>query len=210
MRRADFAYVNDGTLEELDAFVAGVVAYADRRDEALSLLRAPARRRRGGASRYLRAGEPPGSQRLRYPLSTSRSSRGHARTTGSTRRCSRPSSTRRASSSPTPVGSGAIGLMQLLPGHGEGHRRSAPAAAASASGPLRPGDQRPLRLLVPAPPARQVRRREARARRLQRRPGERRRVAERRGGIQFPETRAYVERVPELKGSTRAPTRELA
>jgi dephospho-CoA kinase len=26
MRRADFAYVNDGTLEELDAFVAGVVA----------------------------------------------------------------------------------------------------------------------------------------------------------------------------------------
>lgn len=26
LRRADFAYVNDGTLEELDAFVAGVVA----------------------------------------------------------------------------------------------------------------------------------------------------------------------------------------
>jgi hypothetical protein len=25
VRRADFAYVNDGTLEELDAFVAGVV-----------------------------------------------------------------------------------------------------------------------------------------------------------------------------------------
>jgi dephospho-CoA kinase len=26
VRRADFAYVNDGTLDELDAFVAGVVA----------------------------------------------------------------------------------------------------------------------------------------------------------------------------------------
>jgi dephospho-CoA kinase len=26
VRRADFAYVNDGTLEELDAFVAGVIA----------------------------------------------------------------------------------------------------------------------------------------------------------------------------------------
>jgi dephospho-CoA kinase len=26
LRRADFAYVNDGTLEELDAFVAGVMA----------------------------------------------------------------------------------------------------------------------------------------------------------------------------------------
>ena len=26
LRRADFAYVNDGTLEELDAFVAGVIA----------------------------------------------------------------------------------------------------------------------------------------------------------------------------------------
>jgi dephospho-CoA kinase len=26
VRRADYAYVNDGTLEELDAFVAGVVA----------------------------------------------------------------------------------------------------------------------------------------------------------------------------------------
>ena len=26
VRRADFAYVNDGTLEELDAFVADVVA----------------------------------------------------------------------------------------------------------------------------------------------------------------------------------------
>jgi len=25
LRRADFAYVNDGSLEELDAFVAGVV-----------------------------------------------------------------------------------------------------------------------------------------------------------------------------------------
>ena len=26
LRRADFAYVNDGTLEDLDAFVAGVIA----------------------------------------------------------------------------------------------------------------------------------------------------------------------------------------
>ena len=25
MRRADFAYVNDGTIEELDAFVASVI-----------------------------------------------------------------------------------------------------------------------------------------------------------------------------------------
>jgi hypothetical protein len=26
MRRADFAYVNDGSLDDLDAFVAGVVS----------------------------------------------------------------------------------------------------------------------------------------------------------------------------------------
>lgn len=31
VRRADFAYVNDGTLEELDAFVAGVLAELERR-----------------------------------------------------------------------------------------------------------------------------------------------------------------------------------
>ena len=31
-RRADFVYVNDGSLEELDAFVAGVIGRAHGRD----------------------------------------------------------------------------------------------------------------------------------------------------------------------------------
>ena len=34
MRRADFAYVNDGTIEELDAFVAGVMARLTERQRA--------------------------------------------------------------------------------------------------------------------------------------------------------------------------------
>ena len=46
--------------------------------------------------------------------------------------------------------------------------------------PHRPGDQHPLRHLVPARPLRQVRLGAARARRLQRRPGERRPLARRR------------------------------
>jgi dephospho-CoA kinase len=31
LRRADYAYVNDGTLEELDAFVADVMAHLRQR-----------------------------------------------------------------------------------------------------------------------------------------------------------------------------------
>ena len=73
--------------------------------------------------------------------------------------------------------SGAIGLMQLLPAT----RRGSPCAPAARlhRATSRPGDQHPLRRVVPPPPARQVRRRGARARRLQRGPGERRPLARR-------------------------------
>ena len=52
--------------------------------------------------------------------------------------------------------------------------------------PERPRDQRPLRRLVPPPPARQVRRRAHGARRLQRRPAERRPLAGRARGHPVP------------------------
>ncbi len=76
--------------------------------------------------------------------------------------------------------SGAVGLMQLLPGDRPGDRRPNRRRQLAARGPAHPGAERPLRLVVPAPPAGQVRRRSAGAGGLQRRPDERRRVAARR------------------------------
>ena len=96
--------------------------------------------------------------------------------------------------------SGAIGLMQLLPDDGEGDRRAHRRRDVPGLRSLRPRDQRPLRLVVPAAPARQVRRRAHRARRLQRGPGRTSTRWRARGsGIQFSETRHYVKRVEDLK-----------
>ena len=106
---------------------------------------------------------------------------------------------------PRQSSAGAEGLMQILP---ETAYFIAHLSGGSAVHGERPGDaehQRRLRQLLPALPARPLRRqRDARRRRLQRRPGERRplgRARAREGGhltvaaIPFPETRAYVERV---------------
>ena len=63
------------------------------------------------------------------------------------------------------------------PRDGEGDRRPHRRLEVPRLRPREPRDQRPLRGVVPAPPARQVRLRAARARRLQRRAGERRPLA---------------------------------
>ena len=79
---------------------------------------------------------------------------------------------------------GAIGLMQLLPDTAQGiavtHRRE----RVRRQRPLRPGAERPLRRVVPAPPARPLRRRADGARGLSRRSGKRRPVAQ--GGCRDP------------------------
>ena len=98
---------------------------------------------------------------------------------------------------------GAIGLMQLLPETAKGIAARTGGSKFRVSDLVRPGDQRPLRRVVPAPPARQVRLRAARARRLQRGPGERRPLARARLPIQFEETRDFVDRVESLKKTYR-------
>ena len=114
---------------------------------------------------------------------------------------------------------GAEGLMQILPADRRLHRAPVRRHALHRE---RPGDaagQRRLRQLVPALPARPLRRqRDARARRLQRRPGERRPLGRARAtrtgetltvaAIPFPETRAYVAARARARSRTTAtPTR---
>ena len=98
---------------------------------------------------------------------------------------------------------GAIGLMQLLPATAVGIAERTGGARFRVSDLVRPRDQRPLRRLVPAPPARQVRLRAARPGRLQRRPAN---VDTWRAAglpIQFSETRHFVDRVESLKETYR-------
>ena len=68
IERADYAYVNTGSLDELDAFVAGVVRdlTAMRRLARLLVVVGVAGRR--AASRYVLETSPPWFERLRYPL----------------------------------------------------------------------------------------------------------------------------------------------
>ena len=78
VRRADFSYVNDGSLEELEAFVAGVVSTlsgAVRLLAVSTLLIAVV----AAGFVYLRNGEPEWFQRMRYPLEYEQIVRGHAR-----------------------------------------------------------------------------------------------------------------------------------
>ena len=81
---------------------------------------------------------------------------------------------------------GAIGLMQLLPETAEGIALRTGGHRVRRRRPLRPGAQRPLRLLVPAQPARPLRRRAHGARRVPRGPGERRPLAQRRARDRVP------------------------
>ena len=76
--------------------------------------------------------------------------------------------------------SGAIGLMQLLPDTAKGIAVHTGRQPLPRRRPLRPRDQRPLRRVVPPPPAGEVRRRADGARGVQRRPGQRRPLASRR------------------------------
>ena len=183
------------------------------------------RGRDGGATGGVTGRRPARSSRRRWPPSrctssrravagtsaraircaTRRSCAATRRTTGSTRRSSPPSSTRSAVRRGRPLELGRGRAHAAPAGDGAGDRRphGRPAFASTTS---RPGAQRPLRLLVPPAPVRQVRRRGARARRLQRGAGQRRPLARARGGIEFAETRHYVERVQSSSGSTPAPT----
>ena len=90
--------------------------------------------------------------------------------------------------------SGAIGLMQLLPETAKGIAARTGGSRVPGRGPRRPGDQRPLRLLVPPAPARQVRLRGAALAAYNGGQGNVDR------GVMYPETRHYVDRVLELRG----------
>ena len=165
VRRADFAYVNDGTLEELDAFVAPVLA---RALTGVKRLHGGARARRcvvavllAGFGRPLRA-SPPGTQRSRYPLHYQAIVRGHARNY-------RLDPALLAAVIYTESKFDADAQLVL----GRDRPDAAPArdregiAVRTGGSNFRvsdlyePRDQRPLRRVVPPPPARQVRRRAA-------------------------------------------------
>ena len=120
IERADFAYVNDGSLDELDAFVAGVVRTPDRpmrRLVASTLLIVAI----AGSFIYLRSGEPAWFQRLRYPLRYEQIVRGHARNyrldPALLAAVIYQESKFRADAKSS---SGAIGLMQLRPDTAKG------------------------------------------------------------------------------------------
>ena len=176
VKRADFAYVNTGTLDDLDAWVAGVMReLTGMKLATLGLLGIVV----AAFAFYVLETEPRWYERLRYP----------ARVRGDRRRARRELRPRAA-----PPRRGDLPGVEVRGRRGLGLRRRRPDAAAprhsagdrrphrrhglARARPRQPRAERPLRLLVPAPPARQVRGRGARARRLQRRPGERRPLAE--------------------------------
>ena len=107
---------------------------------------------------------------------------------------------------PRPSAAGAQGLMQILPQTAEFLARKSGATTFTLADLGHAAGQHRLRQLLPALPARPLRRQDrARARRLQRRRGQRRPLGRGRAtrtasrmtidAIPFPETRAYVERV---------------
>ena len=128
-RQADFAYVNDGTLEELDAFVAGVL-------RELLALRTAARRwsswrvALGGAFAYVHSTEPAWYVRLRYPLRYQAIVRGHARNYGL---------------DPALLAGGHLPGEQVPRGRALELGRDRPDAAAARHGE---GDRRPHRRLA--------------------------------------------------------------
>ena len=163
------------------------------------------RRRSPAAFVYVDETSPPWYERIRYPLRYSRVVRVHAR-----RARSRPGAARRRDLPGVEVpaatresSSGAIGLMQLTPVDGAGDRD--PHAAAprfSTSDLYEPGDQHPLRRVVPRRTCSRSTAASARARRLQRGPGERRPLARERPGDP-------VRRDARVRQARRAPEADL-
>ena len=209
VKRADFSYVNTGTPEELDAWVGGVMAALAPSDgDAVVSHGALASRRRsvrGSASRAVAAWRRRGRARTGTcgPLPARvRADRPRPRR----QLRPRPGAPRGRHLRGEPVRPeralrGGRGRAHAAPaGHGQGdraaHRRATKFVVADLT---RPGDQRPLRLVVPRPPARPLRRRAHGARRVPRGPGQRRRVAPARRGIEFPETRTYVDEVERVR-----------
>ena len=91
LQRADFAYVNDGTLADLDAFVAGVVDSAEGVVRRLTVARSRSSSPSPGAFIYLQRAEPAWYARLWYPAALRDASCACTRrTTISTRRSSPP------------------------------------------------------------------------------------------------------------------------
>ena len=207
LARADFAFVNDGSLDDLDAFASDVMARLTRMTTS-----SRGRRRRSGRSRaapfFVEETKPAWYARMRYPLEYEHIVVGHAENYDLDPALLAAVIYRESKFDPKArSSSGAVGLMQLLPDTARGHRRPHGRQRVRRLGPLRPGDQRALRVVLPPPADPQVRRRAARARRLQRRADERGRVDRRRRGIAFPETRQYVDDVLELRRrSIAAPT----
>ena len=119
VRRADFAYVNDGSLEELDAFVADVVRRlsAVRRVVPVAVLVLAV----SVGLVYFRHGEPTFVDRIRYPLRYGQIVRGHAKNydldPALVAAVIYQESKFRADAKSS---SGAIGLMQLRPDTAKG------------------------------------------------------------------------------------------
>ena len=211
LRRADFAYVNDGSLEDLDAFVAGVVEELDRRPEADRLLLARRRRRARASSSYLQRTEPAWWARLWYPLHYERSCAGTrsnydlnpALLAAVIEQESKFDADARSSA-------GAIGLMQLQPATAKGiamHTGGSTFVLSDLDDPeinVRYGSWYLHHLLDKYGTTSG-----SRSRRTT--PGRRTSTLARSGeDIQFPETRAYVDRVERLKDIyRRAYAREL-
>ena len=183
VRRADFSYVNDGSLEELDAFVAGVLEEL-RRSLRRWVVVVAAVVVAVGAFVYLQHTEPPWYARLWYPLRyaddrprprereppRSRAARGGDRD-GEQVQPERPLQRRRRRAHAADAE------------HGEGHRALHARQPLPPLRPHEPRHQRALRRVVPPPPARPLPgQRAARPRRLQRRRGQRRPLAERARG----------------------------
>ena len=187
-KRADFTYVNTGTPDELDAWVAGVMATLTAEAPAPASRRSanPSSSPRSRSLAVCRGGRVGGRDRAgRLPAralpARVRGHRPHARAQPRPRPGARGRGrVRREPIRPERGVGGRRGRPHAAPaGHGEGHRAADRGRALRRRRPARPGDQRALRDVVPRPPARALRRHAPRARRVPRGAGQRRPLARR-------------------------------